>query len=139
MAALTIEDYFGQWADHPDVTDEIRANAETLIYAVNALIAAVEAGGAAFNINPNTRTIVSGSQFGGFRPQDCPIGAPQSAHKQGMAVDIYDPDNDIDEWLWQHRVWLDRYGLYFEATQSTPGWSHWSTRAPGSGKRFFLP
>ena len=31
----------------------------------------------------------AGRQYCGWRPQDCPIGAPKSMHKLGRAVDIH--------------------------------------------------
>jgi hypothetical protein len=99
----------------------------------------MEATGLRFTINPLTQSLVGGETLGGFRPQDCPIGAPQSAHKQGLAVDIYDPDNKIDNWIIGHQQVLKEFGLYFEHPTATPRWSHWTTRKPASGRRIFYP
>lgn len=136
---LTVEQYFGKWANHPDVTPDIRANAINLVNAVNPLIDFCKRGGIEFPINPSTGCIVSGTTLGGFRPQSCTIGAPQSAHKQGLAVDIYDPHNEIDVFLEAHIDQLAQFGLWFEASAYTNGWSHWSIKQPKSGRRFFIP
>lgn len=136
---LTLTQYFGKYAQHKDVTAERLANAERLVMAVNRLHQLMVIGGVTFPINPLTGSIVGGETLGGFRPQDCPIGAPASAHKQGLAVDIYDPKGEIDGWLISHQLGLKPYGLYFEHPATTPRWSHWTVRAPKSGRRFFYP
>ena len=133
------EQYFGKWLKSKDVTIEIIDNAKRLCAAVNRLISVMELTGFEFKINPITGTIVGGETLGGFRPQDCPIGAPLSAHKQGLAVDLFDPDNKIDSWLIGHQKLLKDYGLYFEHPTATPRWSHWSIRKPRSGRLFFYP
>jgi hypothetical protein len=129
--------YFSKWLKHKDATQERVNNAENLCAAVNRLIEHMEAAGVHFPINPATSTIVSGQTFGGFRPQNCPQGAPNSAHKRGMAVDLYDPDGAIDTWLLKHEKELTQFGLWFEHPDHTVGWSHWGTRPPKSGNRFF--
>jgi len=134
---LTKEQVIGKWAGH--VTPAQENNIEQLVATCNALIEVMVADGVEFKINPITGSIVGGETLGGFRPQNCPIGAPNSAHKQGMAVDIYDPDNKIDEWLYRNYAMLNSSGLWFEHKSATPRWSHWSSRKPGSGRRFFLP
>lgn len=136
---LAVEQYFGKWLTHKDVTMAIIDNAKGLCIAVNKLIMAMEATGFEFKINPLTQSLIGGETLGGFRPQDCPIGAPSSAHKQGLAVDIYDPDNAIDAWLVKNQATLKDFGLYFEHPTATPRWSHWTVRAPKSGRRFFYP
>lgn len=134
---LTKDQVIGKWAGH--VTPAQEDNVEHLVATCNALIQVMMADGVEFKTNPITGSIVGGETLGGFRPQDCPIGAPNSAHKQGMAVDLYDPDNKIDEWLYRNYNQLNSCGLWFEHKSATPRWSHWSIRKPGSGRRFFLP
>lgn len=136
---LTLQQYFGKWLKCDDATDRRKDNAEVLVVRVNKLVAVMEQGGVSFKVNPLTGSIVGGETLGGFRPQACPIGAPQSAHKEGLAVDIYDPDNKIDAWITSHAKELAQYGLYFEHPTATPRWSHWTIRAPKSGRRFFYP
>lgn len=131
---ISIEQYVGKWSDSPDWTDERQANAVAMLNLVNSLLANYPNE---VKINPNTDSQVSGLTFGGFRPQNCPQGAPNSSHKQGMAVDIYDPDDALDSWLDDDILSIN--GLYREAPKSTPHWCHLTTRAPGSGKRTFLP
>ncbi len=97
------------------------------------------AAGVVFPDNPATKSGVSGQTFGGFRPQSCTQGASNSAHKEGQAVDRYDPGNKIDDWLMAHPDSLVRHDLYIEHPSATAGWSHWGTRAPKSGKRVFYP
>lgn len=136
---LHVEQYFGKWLKSKDVTIEIIDNAKFLCAACNKLISEMEFHGVVFRENPLTQSLVSGETLGGFRPQDCPIGAPRSAHKQGLAVDLYDPDNKIDGWLYSHQSMLKEFGLFFEHPTATNTWSHWSIRAPKSGRRFFYP
>lgn len=140
---ITTAEYFGPWRFSPDANDVVVANAETFLPKVNALLAAYEAAGNTVKQNPVTSAAmhsydeVSGKDYGGFRPQSCPQGAPNSSHKQGRGVDVYDPDNAIDDWITDDI--LTAFGLYREAPGSTPHWCHLTDRAPGSGHRTFQP
>ena len=136
---ITLPQYFGPYADHPDVNAVRKANAAKLLVACSRLQERMEAAGIVFRDSPTTRSGVSGEGNGGFRPQDCPIGAPNSSHKEGLAVDRYDPDGAIDGWCMDHRDVLAECGIYIEHPSKTIHWSHWTIRAPGSGSRVFMP
>lgn len=135
---ITINDYVGEHAGCDDWTPERQRNAVLLLEAVNSLIYDWCAKtGNQMHINPATHSQVSGQTFGGFRPQDCPQGSPHSSHKEGMGVDVYDPKNELDDWL--NDTILARFGLYREAPQKTQNWCHLTTRKPLSGNRTFWP
>lgn len=136
---LTIADYVGKHAESPDWTPERQAAAEILLDRVQALADEMMGQGIYFPVNPYTGSRVSGKTFGGFRPQDCPEGAPSSGHKQGQAVDLYDPNGDLDGYIDANQSILERHDLYREAASATEGWCHLSTRRPGSGRRTFFP
>ena len=139
---ITLDEYFGIYAEHPDITDNIRDNAERLLSACADLEQMALADGIEFPINPATKSGVSGQTYGGWRPWNCPIGAQNSSHKQGLAVDLYDPQGRIDAWCMMHSGkggYLEQCGIYIEHPDATKGWSHWSIKAPGSGRRVFYP
>lgn len=131
---IFLSDYLGPWLGHPDATNDMVANAEFLLEKVNRLL---HAYGKELPINPNTKTNISGQTFGGFRPQSCPQGSLGSSHKEGRGVDIYDPENDLDDWITDGI--LTAYHLYREAPDSTFHWCHLTDRAPKSGNRTFRP
>ena len=134
---FTLKDYVGIHIESPDWTEECQDNANSLIDACTDLQEIMEGDGVKFHINPKTGTTISGEIYGGFRPQNCPIGAPNSSHKLGMAVDRYDPDNYIDQWINSHLDALIKCGIYVEDQASTPGWSHWQIRP--THNHIFLP
>lgn len=138
---ISKKDYLGSYVNSPDLTPVRLANMDRLLTKVNKLQAIMLADGVRFSVNTKTKSNVGGSGNGGFRSQNCPVGAPHSAHKDCLAVDIYDPDNKIDAWLNEARNLhiLEELGMYFEAMIATPTWSHWSIHPPKSGRRFFLP
>lgn len=134
---ITAQDYFRAYADHPAITDAIRANADKLLEKVNALLEECVGNGWEPKINPATGTLISGQNNGGWRPPECPIGAPSSSHKQGRGIDIADADGSLDEMITDGM--LEFHGLYREAPGATSGWTHLSDRAPPSGRRTFWP
>jgi hypothetical protein len=138
---ITLTQYFGHKADHPDATPERKANAEHLLEQVNALLDDARQRGIARHEDPDTGTYISGSRGGagdgGFRLQTSTTGSARSAHKEGLAVDVYDPDNALDDWI--TNPILSAYALYREAAEATPGWCHLQTRPPRSGARTFNP
>lgn len=136
---ITIEQYVGPHAANHDWNVVRQDNADSLLQACAALEIEMVAAGVYFPVNPHTGSGVSGQTFGGFRPQDCPQGAPHSSHKEGLAVDRYDPHGDIDTWLMAHQDALERHGIYIEHPDSTKGWSHWSIKSPASGRHIFYP
>lgn len=136
---ITLAEYFGPWANHADATLERKASAARLLAACAKLEAMAVADGVRFPINPATKSNVSGQMFGGFRPQSCPQGAAKSSHKEGLAVDRYDPIGAIDDWCSQNLDKLAECGIYIEHWSETPRWSHWTIRAPKSGRRAFFP
>lgn len=134
---ITINQYIGKWSK--ETTPAIMLCANDLLEKVNALMAYMESQGVEFKVNPHSKSQISGETYGGFRPLSCPQGASKSAHKSGMAVDIYDPENKIDNWLLAHADDVADFDLFFEHPNDTPNWSHWGTRAPKSGNLFFHP
>jgi len=70
------------------------------------------------------------SQYRGWRPQDCPIGAPKSAHKQGLAIDLVPHNLTLipEFWLFCHDN-AEKYGITeIEDKSLTPTWVHISWR-----------
>lgn len=147
---ISFSEYFGPWENHKDATDERKANAIRLLTACSCLERMALLDGVEFPEHSRSlsglhwydTSDISGQGYGGFRPQDCPQGAQHSSHKEGLAVDRYDPHGDIDRWcLMNSEVGgkLEQCGIYIEHPGSTVGWSHWTVRRPGSGNRVFLP
>ena len=135
---ITIEEYVGPHADSPDWTPDRALNAEHLLAVVNPLLEYLTTElGLLPEVNPNTGSQVSGETFGGFRPQSCPQGAPNSSHKEGLGVDVYDPQNAMDDVITD--AILTEFGLYREHPKATHTWCHLTTRSPHSGSRTFLP
>lgn len=139
MMKITLEQYAGPHSESPDFNAQRQFNAVKFLEKCDALQAEMEADGVEFPINPKTGTNVSGTTFGGFRPQDCPQGAPKSSHKEARGVDRYDPREAIDKWCMSHQDRLSAHGIYIEHPTKTIGWSHWTDRAPPSGKQVFYP
>jgi hypothetical protein len=141
---ITLEQYVGHYADHPDWTPEHRANAARLLSACGQMENIARASGVVFLDSPKTDNGVSGEHDGngGFRPKDCPVGAEHSSHKEGLAVDRYDPHGWIDDWCMMNSEeggLMEQCGIYIEHPIKTQGWSHWTIKPPGSGKRVFMP
>lgn len=123
-----------------DAEQEIMA--DDLLVRVNALIdEAVAAGAFTRTVCPNTGTEISGSKGGagdgGFRLPTTSTGRPNSSHKQAKAVDIFDPDESLEDWI--DDTILEKHGLYRESPSDTLGWTHLTTRPPGSCRRTFKP
>jgi hypothetical protein len=136
---ITLQQYAGYWAGHENWNPACQREAKILLDRVNALIADYEATGKTVAINQFTKSQISGAKYGGFRTQDCPIGAPKSSHKLGMAVDIIDRDNALDDWLTANPEVLIKYDLYREHPDDTKAWVHLATKKPKSGNRTFKP
>lgn len=133
---ISLADYFAAHAGHAGITAAHRAAAEEMLVRVNALLAdLVEKRGVDLDLNPATGTLVSGSKYGGWRPKDCPEGAPNSSHKEGRGVDVYDPEGDIDDAI--DDALLEKHGLYREHPAQTRTWCHLTDRPPKSGRRTF--
>lgn len=142
---ITIEEYFGPWINHADATVAKRENAQALLGRVNSLLLEAVGAGVEVETNPATHSHVSGQAYGGFRPQACPQGAPDSSHKTGEGVDVFDPIDALDDWISHFdtenggNTKLEECGLYREHPDDTRRWCHLTTRAPKSKRRTFKP
>ncbi len=134
---VSVQDLLGPWKSHKDVTPAVLTNLAALALCIDKLLMKAREAGIRLKVNKSTGTLIAGKRYGGFRPQDCPEGAPGSAHKVGKAGDIYDPDNVLDAWCTDEI--LTECNLYREHPDKTDGWTHLTIRAPGSKKRTFWP
>lgn len=140
---ISLDDYFmGRRAQYPmSVTPELVENATRTVDLANKLLAQALTYGVHVPTNPNTGSQVSS----GWRPQAVnsatPNAAPNSKHMTGQAIDLYDPDGDLDEWLMtgEGQAALTAIGLWMEHPSSTKTWSHVQTIPPRSGRRTFYP
>lgn len=140
---ISLADYWmGRDATYPlAMTPAIARAAITTVDLANKLLAIAQADGVPLVRKADTRSLVAS----GWRPpaiNAATLGAaPSSKHMTGQAIDIYDPDGDLDEWLMTapgQRVLVD-LGLWLEHPSATKGWSHVQTIPPRSLNRTFYP
>lgn len=134
---ITVEQYFTKPRPR-----EHQLHSERLLEKVNRLLTKAVAAGVYKNqIDPDTGTQISGTHGGdgdgGYRTPGSRTGATRSRHKFGGAVDVYDPDNSLDEWLTDEI--LEEFGLYREHPNYTKGWCHLQDNPPGSGLHTYIP
>jgi len=133
--------YMGRDISHSWLlTADLRKEAAVTVSKVNKLLNRIGPS-VTFETSPRTGSIVSS----GWRPPDVNAGTPgaavRSKHMVCRAVDLYDPDGDIDEWCMSPAglAAMAEEGIWLEHPAATKGWSHWQTVPPGSGNRVFYP
>lgn len=113
---ITSSGKYPERAKSMELTDEVKNNAKVLLDLVNQFL--IELG-----VNPDTLKISSG-----FRPSkinsSIPNASKKSLHMTGLAIDIEDTNNELDKLIQSRPELLDKYGLWLEHPNSTPGWTH---------------
>ena len=133
---ITVTDYWmGRDTAYPaSLTDDIKSNATETVARANLLISAYRA----MTKDDEPRRVNSG-----WRPASVnaatPNAAPRSKHLTAQAIDISDPEGDLDEWCMDHQEVLQTMGLWLEHPSATKGWCHVQIVPPKSGKRVFFP
>lgn len=137
--ALRLADYWmGRNETHADdLTAEIVRNATHLLRRVNNLLVLMH------DIQIEPHPITGNPITSGWRPPEINAGtkgaAPRSKHMSGNAVDLYDPEAEIDAWCMEHLDFLAEAGLWLEHPSATKGWCHLQQVPPKSGRRVFYP
>lgn len=135
--SITLKEYYMGRDLLYDLKDEYRNNANETILKVGKLLDFIVASGVEVEPHPKTGSIVTS----GWRPAEVNSkvsgAAPRSKHITCQAVDIYDPEGDIDNFLTDEI--LEKYQLYREHPSATKGWVHLQIVPPRSGKRTFYP
>lgn len=130
---LTIEDYLGHSSPVTPPSADVVANAEFLLDRVNGLLDDLPMIPAAV-----ARVINSGWRPAAYNAT-VQGAAPNSKHITGQAVDIGDPDGELDNFLFANQDWLLQHGLWMEHPLATKGWCHLQCVPPRSGNRVFFP
>ena len=135
-AVITLTEYFqGRDRAYPEeLTDQIRAAASETVAKANLLISAYRAR----TNDQEPRRVTSGWRTPAIN-QATPGAAPRSRHMTGQAIDISDPEGDLDEWCMDNPAVLQTIGLWLEHPACTKGWTHLQVVPPKSGKRVFWP
>lgn len=146
---ITLDDYFHAAEPEGDrrlrfplaMTPEIEKNVVDLLERVNKLTYLARGAGVDFETHPRTKSYVSS----GWRSPEINAAtanaAMKSKHMRGLAIDIYDPDGELDDWLMTddgQRAMTDCI-LWMEHPSATKNWSHVQSIAPKSGRRVFYP
>lgn len=129
---ITLTDYWmGRDREFPlALTPQIEKNAALTVQLVNALLVRFGEG----------RKVTSG-----WRPPEVNAktagAAPKSKHMTGQAIDLADPEGDLDDWLMsaEGQAAMAELGLWHEHPAATKGWAHLQTVPPRSGRRTFYP
>jgi hypothetical protein len=132
---ITASRYFERHADSPEITDQVRKNADKLIGLVSTLLSLI----------PFENPVIT-SGFRTKKQNEKVKGAVNSAHMTGEAIDLYDPDKVIGLWCQTNVGYLRANGLHMESLATThkshipeQRWVHLTTRAPRSGNTIYFP
>lgn len=125
---VTSSGKYPERANSPELTVELRANAEDLCKRVNNLLAVVWKS--PVSVSSGFRTAAVNSSL--------PNAAKKSYHMLCKAVDLSDPEGKIKEAILAKPEVLSEYGLWLEDPASTVGWAHLDTgvRSPRTPKVF---
>lgn len=140
---ITLTDFWmGRDATHATaMTPLIEKEAALIVGLANQLSTYAKAAGVRLVANPRTGSLVSS----GWRPPainaGTPGAAPNSKHMTAQAIDLYDPEGELDEWLITSagQIVLQDLGLWLEHPSATKGWCHLQSVPPRSKNRVFYP
>ena len=129
---ITLPDYWmGRDREYAlSLTPDIERNAARTVLLANSLLSRFG----------ESRKVKSG-----WRPpainSATPNAATNSKHMTGLAIDLADPDGDLDDWCMSTfgLAQLADIGLWLEHPSATKGWTHWQSIPPKSGNRVFYP
>lgn len=127
---ITLSMYYGghELTSMGELTEDKRANASLTVYRANQLL---EQFGEERAVNS------------GWRPAAYNVTVPgaalKSKHITCEAIDLADPDGDLDDWCIHNQSVLATLGLWLEHPASTKGWCHVQIVPPKSGNRVFYP
>lgn len=133
---ITLSDYYmgRDWQYRGQLTEAIRANSAETVSKANLLISSYSS----LTKDDTQRRVTSG-----WRPPEVNANTAGAAlfskHMVGQAIDISDPEGDLDEWCLDNPEVLQTIGLWQEHPSATKGWCHVQTVPPKSGKRVFYP
>lgn len=125
MRLITVSEYLGGRAALDTLTFDQASEMHGLISAVNGLL--LEFG--------EYRAVTSGYRTP--EANKAAGGSKTSAHLSCQAVDLADNDGSLKDFCTEEM--LDKFGLWMEYPDCTPGWCHLSTRPTKSGNRVFRP
>lgn len=140
---ISLQDYWmGRDREFPmAMSPDLERNALRMVELANKVLILAKSAGVTLQTSPRTGTVVSS----GWRPASVNAktagAAPNSKHMTGQAIDLYDPDGDLDEWLMTpdgQKVLAD-LGVWMEHPAATKGWCHLQSMPPRSGRRVFYP
>jgi uncharacterized protein YcbK (DUF882 family) len=125
-----------------DQPEDVRANLAILIAKVNKIR---EAYGKPMTVTSGLRTMADHLRI--YREKAEKAGVPfdeskvpmKSQHLKGAALDISDPNQELQAWCLANVSTLEQAGLWCESFSATPNWVHFQIFAPRSGNRFFNP
>lgn len=138
---ISLTDYWmGRDDSHEHaLTETIRMNARETVRRANALLAMMIADGLLLEAGPDTGSIVTS----GWRPPEINArtrgAAARSRHITAQAIDLHDPEGQLDDWCMYNPDALAEIGLWLEHPAATKGWCHLQTVPPRSGRRVFYP
>jgi len=125
-----------------DQTQEVKAALAELLAKVNKIRTA---WGHPMTVTSGLRTMEDHIRI--YREKAEKAGVPfdeskvpmKSKHLYGQAVDISDPNQELQAWCKDNEALLEEVGLWMEDFSATPNWCHFQTKPPASGNRWFMP
>lgn len=131
---ITLADYMMGRDETDPPSEEMRKNADETIYLANLLLSWY------YHDKPDAEKTKVTS---GYRPSSVNANTPgasaRSKHLTCQAVDLSDPEGELDDWCMENQKTLEQVGLWLEHPSATKGWTHWQIVPPRSGKRVFYP
>jgi hypothetical protein len=131
---ISVDDFLMGRAMLDQLTDEQKANLNTLIPRVNIILEQFH--------RDNPTATKRGVNSGYRRPSDnakVPNPKPKSNHLICAAIDLGDKDRLLATWVMNNLKLLKDNGLWLESVDYTPNWVHFQCFPPKSGNRVFIP
>jgi uncharacterized protein YcbK (DUF882 family) len=120
-----------------DLPENIQSNLYELLHRVNKIR---NAYGKPMVVTSGFRTMEKHLAIYAAKGITDPARIPmRSCHIFGKAVDISDPNRELQKWVSANVPLLESAGLYCESFVFTKTWIHFQINAPASGRRFFMP
>jgi len=120
-----------------DQTQDIQDNLVELLVRINKVRAAY---GKPMTVTSGLRTMADHLRIYAAKGITDKSKIPmQSNHLYGRAVDISDPNKELQAWVLKNVKLMEEIGLWMEDFSATTNWVHFQINPPKSGNRFFQP